>query len=182
MIVDQAAILLIKKQKKRGSNRACYRRPRFRLTREAFGAEPLVVRQDGQLFTLMLSQGRRGLGRFEEPQCFFDYRVAHCGFVRKRLPSSAGVPGRCAEFIAKKSNEMHADEVFDYLVTKRRQERLKPYTDDTISQVVNAPSIQLADESRTEQSFSEIIAPTPNFPAPTPAAPPASWLGRCGNV
>jgi hypothetical protein len=54
--------------------------------------------------------------------------------------------------------------------------RLEPNTDDTISQVANAPSIQLADESPTEQSFSEIVAPPEpeivfDLPVPTPAAP-----------
>jgi hypothetical protein len=78
------------------------------------------------------------------------------------------------------SPEHHAPSVvdgsFDELL-EALKERLKPNTDDTISQVANAPSIQLADESPTEQSFSEIVAPTPNFPAPTPAAPPASgWV------
>jgi hypothetical protein len=54
------------------------------------------------------------------------------------------------------------------------EERLKPNTDDTISQIASAPSIQLADESPTEQSFSEVVAPpkpdmVSNLPASTPA-------------
>jgi hypothetical protein len=60
---------------------------------------------------------------------------------------------------------------------KALKERLKPNTDDTISEIANAPSIQLADESPTEQSFSEVVAPTSDFPDPTPAAPLASgWV------
>jgi hypothetical protein len=61
------------------------------------------------------------------------------------------------------------------------KERLKPNTDDTISQIARAPGIQLADESPTEQSFSEVDPPEPdmvsNLPALTPAAPQASgWV------
>jgi hypothetical protein len=57
------------------------------------------------------------------------------------------------------------------------KERLNPNTNDTISQIASAPSIQLADESPTEHSFSEVVAPTSNFPAPTPAASPAAgWV------
>jgi hypothetical protein len=65
------------------------------------------------------------------------------------------------------------DGSFDGLL-EALKERLKPNTDDTISQIASAPSIQLADESPTEQSFSEVVAPpqpdiVSNLPAPTPA-------------
>jgi hypothetical protein len=67
------------------------------------------------------------------------------------------------------------DNSFDRLVSALK-ERLKPNADDTISQIASAPSIQLADESPTEQSFSEIVAPPEpeivfDLPVPTPAAP-----------
>jgi hypothetical protein len=73
------------------------------------------------------------------------------------------------------------DGSFDGLLEALR-ERLKPNTDDTISQIAGAPSIQLADESPTEQSFSEVVAPpepdiVSNLPALTPAARPADgWV------
>jgi hypothetical protein len=73
------------------------------------------------------------------------------------------------------------DGSFDGLL-EALKERLKPNTDDTVSQIASAPSIQLADESPTEQSFSEVVAsPEPdivsNFPPPTPDAPSASgWV------
>ena len=71
------------------------------------------------------------------------------------------------------------DGSFDRLL-EAFKERLKPNTDDTISQI--SPIIQLDDESPTEQSFSEVVAPpkpdiVSNLPAPTPAAPPADgWV------
>jgi hypothetical protein len=73
------------------------------------------------------------------------------------------------------------DGSFDRLVSALK-ERLKPNADNTISQIASAPSIQLADESPTEQSFSEIVAPpepeiVSNLPALTPAAPLArGWV------
>jgi hypothetical protein len=57
------------------------------------------------------------------------------------------------------------DGSFDRLV-EALKERLKPNTDDTISQIASAPGIQLADESPREQP--DIVS---NLPAPTPAAP-----------
>jgi hypothetical protein len=76
------------------------------------------------------------------------------------------------------------DGSFDRLL-EAFKERLKPNTDDTISQIASSPIIQLDDESPTEQSFSEVVAPpkpdiVSNLPAPTPAAPPAD--GRSANV
>jgi hypothetical protein len=62
------------------------------------------------------------------------------------------------------------------------KERLKPNMDDAISQIANAPSIQLADESPAEQSFSEVVAPpepgiVSNLPALAPTArPPDGWV------
>jgi hypothetical protein len=73
------------------------------------------------------------------------------------------------------------DGSFDRLL-EALQERLKPDRDDTISQIASAPSIQLADDSPIEQSFSEIVAPpepdiVSNLPAPTPDVPPAGgWV------
>ena len=73
------------------------------------------------------------------------------------------------------------DGSFDGLL-EALKERLKPNTDDTISQIASAPSIQLADESPTEQSFSEVVAPpepdiVSNLSALTPAARPADgWV------
>jgi hypothetical protein len=73
------------------------------------------------------------------------------------------------------------DGSFDRLVSALK-ERLKPNTDDTISQIASAPSIQLADESPTEQSFSEIVAPpeleiVSNLPALAPTPRPADgWV------
>jgi hypothetical protein len=48
-----------------------------------------------------------------------------------------------------------------------------------VAQIASAPSIQMADESPTEQSFSEVVAPpkqdiVSNLPAPTPPAPTAT--------
>jgi hypothetical protein len=57
------------------------------------------------------------------------------------------------------------DNSFDRL-QEALKERLKPDTDDTISQIARAPGIQLADESPIEQP--DIVS---NLPAPTPAAP-----------
>jgi hypothetical protein len=77
------------------------------------------------------------------------------------------------------SPEHHAhtavDNSFDRL-QEDLKERLEPSRDDTISQIANAPSIQLADQSPTDQSFSEVVAPpepaiVSNLPAPTQAAP-----------
>jgi len=67
-----------------------------------------------------------------------------------------------------------ADGSFDGLL-EALKERLTPNTDDKISQIACAPSIQLADESPTEQSFSEVVAPpepdiVSNLSALTPAA------------
>jgi hypothetical protein len=68
------------------------------------------------------------------------------------------------------------DGSFDRLLEAFR-ERLEPSTNDTISQIANAPSIQLPYESPTEQSFSEAVALTSNFPAATPdAAPATGWV------
>jgi hypothetical protein len=73
------------------------------------------------------------------------------------------------------------DGSFDGLL-EALKERLKPNTDDTISQIASAPSIQLADESPTEQSFSEVVVPpepdiVSNLSALTPAARPADgWV------
>jgi hypothetical protein len=68
------------------------------------------------------------------------------------------------------SPEPHTDAAIDNSFDRLQEalkERLEPSRDDTISQIANAPSIQLADESPTDQSFSEVVAP----PEPTPAAP-----------
>jgi hypothetical protein len=73
------------------------------------------------------------------------------------------------------------DGSFDGLL-EALKERLKPNTDDTISQIASAPSIQLADESPIEQSFSEVVVPpepdiVSNLSALTPAARPADgWV------
>jgi hypothetical protein len=63
------------------------------------------------------------------------------------------------------------DNSFDRL-EEALKERLKPNTDDTISQIDSAPSVQLAHESPIEQP--DIVS---NLPALTPAAPLASgWV------
>jgi hypothetical protein len=73
------------------------------------------------------------------------------------------------------------DGSFDRLM-EALKERLKPNTDDAVSQIASAPGIQLADDSPTEQSFSELVAPpepdiVSNLPAQPPAAPLASgWV------
>jgi hypothetical protein len=77
------------------------------------------------------------------------------------------------------SPEHHTDAAVDNSFDRLQEalkERLGSDRDDTISQIAGAPSIQLADESPTDQSSSEIVAPPEpaiisNLPTPTPAAP-----------